>query len=1131
MKVLAIKLGVCSGLLAGAVLFVWDAPRPVQAESVGEWEYNNGEKTVIGGAGDQIAWNISALTGGKAVTKGRLEFIITDVGSHDHCTYEEGGVDDCPKWNLFGMASDTIDFHRPNYFMKVRKDIPNSVPGGFNFGHRIELKTCVDCEWGLDSGTDDYYGATDYPESGSFDSEEFYYAALEWDHVSTTFKMWQADVTLQAGDQAVETMVQGDKEIEVWTTLAKMFAAPSHTIYFGNMGGEFYGSAATYYSIKLNAYELTDPVTLEDRACGTCVEYCEADFEDCGKACVGSADQAACEDDCSSVANDCLYDCDQESQTGDDRDDTDTGADEGAAYGTRSCLGLRPDPQSVFYWPPGPPMRLSWDFDIDWDDEDFEFIPSLDFIDLPNEFRKSVLALGRMSMENASISVGAQPSSADAGQEVVANVTLKNFKTKVNRAYVAYFINNIFANSILAGGTLPEHAAMSWGPATAVGPACQPVTRVPEIDTDSDGMDDDWERREFARPWDNNPCYAGGTLADDILACARPYDDPDDDGTKADRFETGHYDRNEVPNFAAADPEEYYLVPSPPAAFLDDGDWKVMVLGSFRGGSGSNGPFNFNLPDIVPDFGTTDNAAGFERDSFDDQKTWGFPNIMEYIYDLDPLDADTDEDGFGDEEDLLGVGDARQLRFTTESSPPGDFDNYNVRAIAVGRSQKDRVALVHQKAVVEIKDVMAGVLKVQVSADQKQLTLDKPFTLKAEVMGGENIDGTSMSYEWFIRDDSGNKLKICDETTTTEESRCGLGRDSWTITLPKSLAEDATSPLKTGDEVTAGVTVTDTLTGRQANGLLSFIIGAEGVFAVFDADSENPISAECLFSIDGNISEESACVFPYQTIYLYAPAVEDTNEYRATHLYDWWIDGERDQDQSGEGLEAYEGATAVECTRDDSRCVWRDVYKLKIKKLFGDKYTIKLDILERQGGRVVQTFEKTIPIAGPLIEIEGCDGTCSVGRYDTLYLSYQYANLAGMAEDRINPDTLDETWYINGERAGVGPVLAKQFSGTEGMQYVINFQLRGEYLNANPEPGEEELPAIPFSVADTVTITIASAEAATAAERIPSVLYGSLIDLLPVKYQLPIKLSALVFGLAFVIIIGKSLFNYHRWHA
>lgn len=182
-------------------------------------------------------------------------------------------------------------------------------------------------------------------------------------------------------------------------------------------------------------------------------------------------------------------------------------------------------------------------------------------------------------------------------------------------------------------------------------PACRRVTRVPIVDEDNDGMDDVWEAR-FSTINDPTPADSPGAFYLD------PTDDLDADG-------------------------------------VDDADLNVYIEENFDAERFEDPFLGIRVtPDTTDPFSRT--ADGI------------FTNLEEYIWGTNPRVADTDDDGYGDETDILGLGQFQFKDVVDIDRRQDNEDRKKYRVTTVGISNF-------------LEETNTGRTKVFVDSDEREL--------------------------------------------------------------------------------------------------------------------------------------------------------------------------------------------------------------------------------------------------------------------------------------------------------------------------------------------------------------------------------------------------------------------------
>ncbi len=191
-------------------------------------------------------------------------------------------------------------------------------------------------------------------------------------------------------------------------------------------------------------------------------------------------------------------------------------------------------------------------------------------------------------------------------------------------------------------------------------------------------------------------------------------------------------------------------------------------------------------------------------------QTGSFANIEEYIAGTDPLNGDTDGDGFGDEMDYVGVGQSN-LPFDIEKSA-GPNGYYDVGVSVVGIDSRKKTALTSSKQRIFIGD--DDQLEVTLDADKEVLTFgsDQSLVIQADTIAGSETNRI-LYYEWSLNGDS-----ACDKYGYENEDLCDVGKDELKIGAGGISPLDLPAP--TSEDYTIGVKVRDQASRDEAEATL-----------------------------------------------------------------------------------------------------------------------------------------------------------------------------------------------------------------------------------------------------------------------------------------------------------------------
>ncbi|MFC1721720.1 hypothetical protein ACFL0Z_02295 [Patescibacteria group bacterium] len=418
------------------------------------------------------------------------------------------------------------------------------------------------------------------------------------------------------------------------------------------------------------------------------------------------------------------------------------------------------------------------------------------------------------------------PRAPVTGDETSALSAAMNFRSRMQNIYfgwclviddVSYSMNNI-----VAGGQKliePTDPTLSW----ADGGCCQPITRIPEDDTDNDGMSDAWEELMFVGRSD----YGYESIVD-----VNPNDDPDVDGYYANTF------KNDNGEILTVTP---YLIDS--------------------------------LGNVYP---TGTSAARLT-------------NVEEYILNTDPLNGDSDGDGYLDEMDFIGVGQLQMDFFIEKTAGPNGY--YDVSVAAVGMNQAKKAAIVgaYQRLFVGNE----GNLQIELIPSSEIVTFDdnNPVTIQAVTVGNDS-NVNNVLFEWSF-----NGEPACDGHEPDYPELCDPGRlgkvGKNTVTLGNGGISVFDLPEPTAENYDISVIATDlgTRAQNQASLSLPYAWGVSLVTAGCAGQTED------VTTLSANSTEPvMVCVSEGDDF-----TGTDPNELN----YIWTKDGYIDSEQSGAGKSEY----------------------------------------------------------------------------------------------------------------------------------------------------------------------------------------------------------------------------------
>ncbi len=511
------------------------------------------------------------------------------------------------------------------------------------------------------------------------------------------------------------------------------------------------------------------------------------------------------------------------------------------------------------------------------------------------------------------------------GEQVGAIANALNFRTRPNNLYYAWCLvddGQVWPmNSVVAGGTRPEN--VSDKPFDEKG-CCGPITRTPTVDLDNDGMDDNWERQMFIGREINGRTY---NTIEEVL----PDDDPDQDGFVANHF------KNEL--------GEYLTVAPAMVASLRDGLGNEYIAG----------------------------------------QTGRFTNIQEYIAGTDPLNGDTDGDGYGDEMDYIGVGQSN-VSFNIEK-PAGPNGYYDIGVSVVGIDGRAKTALTSTKQRLFIGD--DNQLEIELSANKDVITFgsDQSLVVKANTLAGTETNRV-LYYEWLFNGDS-----ACNRFGYENEDLCDVGLDELKFGAGGIALLDL--PETTSEDYTVGVKVWDQVSRNEAEATLTLPVAYAVTLTTVCGDQEQEINSVPFDS--GEILQ--VCIAEIDEIATSQPLGELN--------FVWNYDGVNQPEQSGLG---------------------KSEYSLVSDGVVGASHTLSVRIKDSNRAREFANGTRQFDVSGPRVAIvEPADR-----------ITYR---------DRVVPDTTRFISVSAGEKLALG-AIQENFVGKNNwlVRWLVNGQVTEAYI-------------------------------------------------------------------------------------
>jgi hypothetical protein len=402
----------------------------------------------------------------------------------------------------------------------------------------------------------------------------------------------------------------------------------------------------------------------------------------------------------------------------------------------------------VALWPPGcfNPVNVFWFLPVG----SFEMNKNYDSWD---EFYYVAMGAYNKRQDPANIDLKLQTQSPAQGQDISIIAAPFRYKSPAEKLLYGWASQlqgqkYVSQQGLVAGGReLTESDVKDFSfPEGDIGnlDTCRRITRNianPQInDRDNDGMDDNWERR-----YAPNGDIAGFT----------PEGDPDQDGVS---FDDASFLNQE--NKPRKDEEGNPI----PTADVYDG---------IR---------------VTPDT-TAKSAPGDGK----------FTNIEEFIWGTNPVDPDTDDDGYPDEADIVGLGQSTFKQAAEIGQSQGVPDRITYRATTVGISNLvDEKNTGHQKILIDsdAKTVIAGIesdLRASVYnvnqtpnatlvTGSSSLNDGKDIFVEADAFQSQG-DKAVLDYSWYVEFRNAGSTRVSDRVQvpptpefTTQDMQSNIGR-------------------------------------------------------------------------------------------------------------------------------------------------------------------------------------------------------------------------------------------------------------------------------------------------------------------------------------------------------------------
>jgi len=458
------------------------------------------------------------------------------------------------------------------------------------------------------------------------------------------------------------------------------------------------------------------------------------------------------------------------------------------------------------------------------------------------------------------------PPSPETGSEGGAIATTMNFRTKMKNMYYGWCMvddDTVYPFNSIVAGGKELPELSDPGISWSDGGCCQPITRIPDAGDDTDNDG-------MADSWERLMFIERGDFGYTDITQINPGDDPDSDGYYANTFEN------------------------------QDGELLTVT------------------PYLIDAFGNR-YATGTADASL--------TNIEEYILDTDPLNGDTDSDGYADEMDFIGVGQMQVLFPVDKASGPEGFYDFSV-AIA-GMNEIKKTSLVSTKRRLFVGG--GGLLKVNLDSDKRIITFDdsQSLTISTSLLAG-NANTEDLAYEWFFNGES-----VCDGVEPDWPQLCDIGQREVSFggegisyfDLPQPVSQQYTFKVKvispeSRNEAQAEITLPIALPTSLVTDGCS---GQTQDISTLTANEKVPVIV-CISEID---------------------EIEKSRDLQALNFV-WYKDGAEDNEQSGLG---------------------KSSYALISTKPAGESHEVEVAVKDVGTAQEILNSSRSFEIVGPSIEI------------------------------------------------------------------------------------------------------------------------------------------------------------------
>lgn len=641
--------------------------------------------------------------------------------------------------------------------------------------------------------------------------------------------------------------------------------------------------------------------------------------------------------------------------------------------------------------------------------------------------------------DNPDVEIQSMTPGLPRGEKASFTAVAQNYRTRTDNIYYSWCVRDSLTgktanyNSVMAGGLLAETSDLKQP--DGHGQCCQWITRRPTVDLDDtngdgrpegDGMDDNWERQKFVGREVNGRTY---NTIEEVL----PDDDPDQDGTVMNRFINA-----------------------------DEGVPVTVVAG---------------LVDSLGNKYIAGGSAGKLR------------NVEEYILGTDPLNGDTDGDGYADEADYLGEGQS-VLEFVPEQAVGTGFYEVQVSTVGLSSRKKTYVALATRRVYPSLKEQFS----ISLSSDRNVIPVGSNDSTKVNlivnVLGGD-ASGAQLDFSWTFQGES-----VCDAQKYPELSKfCDFNQGRISLGGNGALAfKDlpGMDQVPEGGDYIIGVRAVDSASRQDASAELRLKKGsALTLTPACDGARDETVS------VPANGGSTVICISEY--------GVADLDP--AGAAFNWAIDGVIDQNQSGLG---------------------RDHFTLWATKPAGSSQQVDLKILYGSSLERELLGSINVPVVGALVEInkpadriEPGDGNVPQATRLIRVAPGETITLGARAEAFGAIDSYQWSWQA-GESS----------SSTEGANSESDFTYSvpvgasiGEVIPVSVTARGQNQTGRITDAGDTISLLVGSGSGRLGAGGGLSRTFAALSAVIPAQYRASFQLIALVAGALGVLLAGLYFYS------